>query len=86
MDFTLAEAIRVHIESPGIPNPRSATSKRVAASLGVATIVPTQIDDIKDFFVRADRAMYAVKEAGRNGVRGVKTGATLGVIEAALQA
>jgi two-component system cell cycle response regulator len=80
----LAESIRAHIESLNIPNPRSATSRWVTASLGVATVVPTQVDDIKDFFVRADRAMYAVKEAGRNGVRAVKTGASLETIEAAL--
>ncbi|XYJ12177.1 diguanylate cyclase domain-containing protein [Telluria sp. B2] len=70
----LGEAIRAHIESLHIPNPRSATSEWVTASLGVATIVPTQRDDLKDFFVSADRAMYAVKEAGRNGVRAVRTG------------
>ena len=82
----LAETIRAHVESLNIPNPRSATSRWVTASLGVATIVPTQLDDIKDFFVRADRAMYAVKDAGRNGVRAVKTGAALETIEAVLQA
>jgi len=80
----LAEAIRAHIESLGIPNPGSPTSPWVTASLGVATIVPTQLDDIKAFFVSADRAMYAVKEAGRNGVHAVKAGATLETIEAAL--
>lgn len=82
----LAEEIRAHIESLNIPNPRSPTSRWVTASLGVATIVPTQLDDIKDFFVRADRAMYAVKDAGRNGVRAVKTGLALETIEAALPA
>lgn len=81
----LAEAIRAHIESLSIPNPRSSSSNWVTASLGVATIVPTQLDDIKDFFVRADRAMYAVKEAGRNGVRAVKTGLTFATIETGLQ-
>jgi two-component system cell cycle response regulator len=81
----LAESIRAHIESLNIPNPRSATSRWVTASLGVATIVPTQLDDIKEFFVRADRAMYAVKEAGRNAVRAVRTGATFETIDAALQ-
>ena len=81
----IGEAIRAHIESLNIPNPRSATSPWVTASLGVATIVPSQLDDIKDFFVCADRAMYAVKEAGRNGVRAVQTGATLALIQAALQ-
>jgi len=72
--IALGEAIRAHIESLHIPNPRSTTSEWVTASLGVATIVPTQLDDLKDFFVSADRAMYAVKDAGRNGVRAVRTG------------
>jgi len=80
----LAEAIRAHVEALNIPNPRSSTSRWVTASLGVATIVPTQLDDIKEFFVCADRAMYAVKDAGRNGVRAVRMGATLDTIEAAL--
>ncbi len=79
----LGEAIRAHIESLHIPNPRSTTSEWVTASLGVATIVPTQLDDLKDFFVSADRAMYAVKDAGRNGVRAVRTGSAQ-VAEAAL--
>ena len=71
---TLGETIRAHIESLHIPNPGSTTSEWVTASLGVATIVPTQLDDLKSFFVAADRAMYAVKDAGRNGVRAVRTG------------
>jgi PAS domain S-box-containing protein len=79
-------ANRRHIEAPNIPNPRSTTSPWVTASLGVATIVPTQLDDIKEFFVQADRAMYGVKEAGRNAVRAVKTGATFETIGAALDA
>ena len=82
----LAETIRAHIEALNIPNPGSTTSPWVTASLGVATIVPTQIDDIKDFFVQADRAMYAVKAAGRNGLRAVKTGATFDALALALDA
>jgi two-component system cell cycle response regulator len=84
--FSLAEAVRSHIEALNIPNPRSTTSPWVTVSLGVATIVPTQFDDIKEFFVQADRAMYGVKEAGRNAVRAVKTGATFETIAAALDA
>ena len=82
----LAETIRAHIEALNIPNPGSTTSPWVTASLGVATIVPTQIDGIKDFFVQADRAMYAVKAAGRNGLRAVKTGATFDALALALDA
>ena len=79
----IGEAIRAHIESLNIPNPRSTTSPWVTASLGIATIVPTACDDMLKFFVCADRAMYAVKEAGRNGVRAVRTGATLDLIQTA---
>ncbi|MDB5745777.1 MAG: response regulator receiver modulated diguanylate cyclase [Massilia sp.] len=81
----IGEAVRAHIESLNIPNPRSTTSPWLTASLGISTIVPTQLDDIKEFFVSADRAMYAAKEAGRNGMRAVQTGATLELIQAALQ-
>ena len=79
----IGEAIRAHIESLNIPNPRSTTSPWVTASLGIATIVPTACDDMLKFFVCADRAMYAVKEAGRNAVRAVRTGATLDLIQTA---
>ena len=81
----IGEAIRAHIESLNIPNPGSTTSPWLTASLGVSTIVPTQLDDIKEFFVSADRAMYAAKEGGRNGMRAVQTGATLDLLHAALQ-
>lgn len=71
---TLAEAIRLHIESLQIPNPRSATSPWLTVSMGVATIVPTQLDDISKFFVAADRVMYSAKEAGRNRVEAINAG------------
>ena len=71
---TLAEAIRLHIEGLQIPNPRSPTSQWLTVSIGVATIVPTQLDDIGKFFVAADRVMYTAKEAGRNRVEAVNAG------------
>jgi len=64
----LAESIRAHIESLEMPNPRSSTSAWVTVSVGVATIVPSQRDEIEAFFVAADRAMYRAKEGGRNRV------------------
>jgi two-component system, cell cycle response regulator len=65
----LAEAIRAHIESLQLVNPRSPASEWITVSIGVATVIPTQLDVIETFFVAADRAMYAAKEAGRNRVR-----------------
>jgi two-component system cell cycle response regulator len=42
----LAEAIRTTVEALQLPNPRSPTSPWVTVSVGVATIVPTQLDQI----------------------------------------
>jgi two-component system cell cycle response regulator len=72
----LAERIRANIEALRVPNPRSPTSEWLTVSIGVATIVPTQLDHIEDFFVAADRMMYAAKAAGRNRVGAVHAGAS----------
>ncbi|MFL6674494.1 MAG: diguanylate cyclase [Massilia sp.] len=79
----LAEGIRAHIEGLMLPNPRSPTSEWVTVSVGVATIVPTQLDAVENLFVAADRAMYEGKAAGRNQVRAVKAGATWEAVQAA---
>jgi len=71
----LAEAIRSAIEDLKMPNPRSPTSRWLTVSVGVATIVPTQLDDIEQLFVCADRAMYAAKGGGRNRVETAAAGA-----------
>jgi two-component system cell cycle response regulator len=71
----LGEKIRAHIEALRVPNPRSPTSEWLTVSIGVATIVPTPLDHIEDFFVAADRMMYAAKSAGRNRVAAVHAGA-----------
>jgi diguanylate cyclase (GGDEF)-like protein/PAS domain S-box-containing protein len=71
----LAEAIRTTVEALQLPNPRSPTSPWITVSVGVATIVPTQLDQIEQLFVCADRAMYAAKGAGRNRVDTAVVGA-----------
>ena len=71
---TLAEAIRAHIEALQIPHPRSTTSAWLTVSIGVATILPHQLDNTESLFVAADRAMYVAKENGRNQVRCTSTG------------
>jgi PleD family two-component response regulator len=43
-------------------------------SIGVASIVPSQFDRIEQFFVAADRMMYAAKEGGRNRVESISQG------------
>jgi len=74
----LGEAVREHIERLAIPNPRGGTdgnSGVVTVSVGVATIVPTLFDDLRAFFVAADRAMYEAKAHGRNRVVTTRAGA-----------
>jgi diguanylate cyclase (GGDEF)-like protein/PAS domain S-box-containing protein len=71
----LAEAIRTTVEALQLANPRSPTSPWITVSVGVATMVPTQLDQIEQLFVCADRAMYAAKEAGRNRVETAVAGA-----------
>ncbi len=70
----LAETIRADVERLRIPNPRSTTSDFVTVSVGAATIVPTNFDDLRSLFLAADRAMYDAKAAGRNGVLAVGAG------------
>ncbi|OON62236.1 REC domain-containing diguanylate cyclase [Massilia sp. KIM] len=71
----LGEAIRAHIEQMAVPNPRATTAAVVTVSIGVATIIPTLFDDLRSFFIAADRAMYEAKSAGRNQVVAVHAGA-----------
>jgi len=58
----LAERIRVRIESM-VLEPKKGV--RATASLGVAAFEPRDADHM-DWIARADRALYAAKESGRN--------------------
>ena len=77
----LAGMIRAAVEALQVPNPRSPTSPWLTVSVGVATIVPTQLDEIENLFVCADRAMYAAKAGGRNRVEATLVGAAWEVVK-----
>jgi two-component system cell cycle response regulator len=77
----LAEMIRTAVEALQVPNPRSPSSPWLTVSVGVATIVPTQLDEIENLFVCADRAMYAAKAGGRNRVEATRVGAAWEVVK-----
>jgi diguanylate cyclase (GGDEF)-like protein/PAS domain S-box-containing protein len=76
----VAEMIRAAVEALQMPSPRSTTSAWLTVSVGVATIVPTQLDAIENLFVCADRAMYAAKAGGRNRVESTIVGAAWDVV------
>jgi diguanylate cyclase (GGDEF)-like protein/PAS domain S-box-containing protein len=77
----LAEMIRRAVEALEVPNPRSPTSPWITVSVGVATIMPSQLDEIDNLFVCADRAMYAAKAGGRNRVEATTMGAAWDVVK-----
>jgi diguanylate cyclase (GGDEF)-like protein len=63
-----AEAIRKRIESLKIPHEASSVTNHVTISLGVYTDIPDSTSRPEDFVARADLALYASKQAGRNKV------------------
>ena len=70
----LAESLRADIERLRVPHPGAPDADFVTASVGAATIVPTQFDDLGSLFVAADRAMYEAKANGRNRALAVCAG------------
>lgn len=64
----LAEILRMAVEMMQIPHPNSPISKYVTISLGVATMVANEKVEFRELLHRADQALYAAKQAGRNRV------------------
>jgi diguanylate cyclase (GGDEF)-like protein len=63
----MAERIRASIEAGDMPHAGSVFG-RVSASIGCATMRPVPGEDPSTLIVRADAALYAAKNAGRNRV------------------
>lgn len=61
-----AEQIRDQVSSLQIPHEKSCTSDCVTVSLGLAVGKGAAISDEKTLYKKADDALYAAKEAGRN--------------------
>jgi diguanylate cyclase (GGDEF)-like protein len=64
----VAEQIRKAIESL-VFHCEDGTAGKVTISVGVYSLIPKVTDTIPDLIARADKALYAAKEAGRNCVR-----------------
>ena len=65
----IAERIRSNIEASEIPKHESTSeTTKITVSIGVNTIVPRSSDSMDLFISRADNALYASKQNGRNCV------------------
>jgi len=64
----IAEQMRAAIEDLSIPHRYSDNHNIVTASFGVATIVPKREQQPRILISKADKALYAAKQAGRNRV------------------
>lgn len=66
--FLIAEHVRSCIESLQIPHANSPVSSVVTSSVGVATCTPSATKSTEALLKRADQALYAAKNNGRNQV------------------
>jgi diguanylate cyclase (GGDEF)-like protein len=63
----VAEQLRRAVESTLIPN-ADGSDLKITVSIGVTSLLPTVDSSMDAFFSKADKALYAAKEAGRNRV------------------
>jgi diguanylate cyclase (GGDEF)-like protein len=63
-----AERMRDAIESLGLPHPGLEDGSVLTVSAGIAAYEPGSGDDVAKMLERADAALYAAKDAGRNRV------------------
>lgn len=75
----VAELIRTHIHTLGIPHARSSVSANVSVSIGISTICPSRDNSHLDFLYDVDMALYRAKAQGRDRIVQV----TSGVVETA---
>lgn len=60
--------IRNALQNRALPHPASAVAPMVTLSIGVNVIIPKSTDTIQEFIGGADRALYMVKNSGRNNI------------------
>jgi diguanylate cyclase (GGDEF)-like protein len=64
----VAEKLRIAVEALRIPTADRKTVTTVTISLGVASLIPQENDNIEEFIARADAHLYNAKRSGRNRV------------------
>lgn len=64
--IVIAEHIQQAIRSLAIPHTQSEVSEIITVSLGIASVIPTPELSPDDLITRADQALYAAKQQGRD--------------------
>jgi diguanylate cyclase (GGDEF)-like protein len=64
----VAETLRQAILDAEIPHADSNVSDYVTLSVGVATVLPSQLNSIEELIADADRALYQAKQMGRDRI------------------
>jgi diguanylate cyclase (GGDEF)-like protein len=64
----VAKLIQAKVKSLQIPHDKSVVSEYVTLSFGVSSIIPTDASTPEELLLRADRALYQAKQAGRNQI------------------
>lgn len=64
--LAFAEYVRKLVEKKAYPHEFSMISNNVTISLGVATVIPSKNETMKNLLIAADEALYNAKKIGRN--------------------
>jgi diguanylate cyclase (GGDEF)-like protein len=64
----VAKVIQSQIKALQMPHAQSAVSDLVTLSFGIATIIPGDRNSPEELILRADRALYKAKQAGRDQI------------------
>ncbi len=66
--MAVAQKIQEAVGALSIPHPRSEIGDTITISLGLTTSPPESPEDREEFIARADAALYAAKQDGRNRI------------------
>lgn len=67
--LSVAETLRAAVHAQRLPHGGLPGVNHVTVSVGVASVIPSRGQQPENLIEAADRALYAVKQAGRNAVR-----------------
>lgn len=67
--MVVAEKIQAAIDELAIPHLASNINPFVTTSIGIATIIPSQLSNPNEIISQADKALYRAKENGRNTIK-----------------